>query len=636
AALWSFQTPVRPSVPVGHANPIDAFISVRLKAKGLSPAPAADRRTLIRRATFDLHGLPPTPDQIATFVSDTRPGAYERLIDRLLQSPRYGEHWGKHWLDLVRYGDTSGFEQDPYLLYAWRYRDYVIRSFNEDKPFDRFVQEQIAGDMLFPDSEDGVLGLGFLAAGPWDFIGHVEVPESKIDGQEARNLDRDDMVCNTLNTFCSVTIQCARCHNHKFDPLTQANYYGLQAVFAAVDRADRPYGTSAEQERQREELVTQIKELRELLRTATDPATLKVQLTQAEDNLRALPPRHLVYAAATHFAPQGQFKPTQGVPRTIRILHRGNVLQPGEDARPQAVPLGKNFDAHLPVAEGDAEGERRAALARWITRIDHPLTWRSIVNRIWQYHFGRGLVETPNDFGRMGQSPSHPELLDWLAVEFRDNGQSWKQLHRLIVTSAVYRQASTGNEANARIDGENRLLWRASRRRLEAEEIRDTILAASGRLNDRMGGPGYYLFELERTEHSPHYEYHKFDPDDPQSHRRAVYRFIVRSQPDPYMTTLDCADSSQSTPRRDETLTSLQALSMLNSRFHLSSAAAFATRLESESDTLDGQVVRGLELLIGRSPTRHEQQRLVEYASVHGLPNFCRLLFNLSEMIYID
>jgi hypothetical protein len=260
------------------------------------------------------------------------------------------------------------------------------------------------------------------------------------------------------------------------------------------------------------------------------------------------------------------------------------------------LPLGPNDQPSLALDADASEGERRAALARWLTRDDQPLTWRAIVNRVWQYHFGRGIVDSPNDFGRMGQRPTHPELLDWLATEFRVSGQSLKHLHRLIVTSAVYRQTSDGNETNARIDSDNRYLWRMRRRRLTAEEIRDSILVASGRLNPQMGGPGFYAFELERTEHSPHYEYHKFNPEDPRSHRRAVYRFVVRSQPDPYMTTLDCADSSQSTPRRDETLTSMQSLAMLNNEFHLAMARQFAERLDRESASLQDQVEQGMWL----------------------------------------
>ena len=862
---WSYRTIKRPEVPAidnqaaaagWDRSPIDAFVLRKLNENSLEPSPEADRRTLIRRLTYDLTGLPPTPKEVKQFLADNQPRAYERLVDRLLDSPRYGERWARHWLDVVRYADTCGYDKDKLRANAWPYRDYMIRSFNEDKPYTRFVQEQIAGDVLFPGEPDGILGLGFIAAGPWDFIGHVEVPESKIDGKVARNLDRDEMVSSTFNTFCSVTIQCARCHHHKFDPFTMQHYYGLQSVFAAVDRAERPYNLDPEVERQRRkfndhiaalqaeqkaiaqkikqaggselaDLDKQIAELKpktepqgkkpefgyhsaivpkadaekwieidlgrdveiakivlrpchddyagigagfgfpvrfrveafegdetspveitdqtngdvpnpglvpfeietaprtarrirvtatklverkndyifalaeveafdsdgnnvaasasvsaldsieapvrwgkknltdgifaqaadqqaieqlaaatkqraeilakpEIVELSTRKDAASKQLADNRAKLAGLPQGRMVYAAATHFSPRGNFKPTEGIPRDIRLLHRGQVTQPKDESFPGALPLSSDDKVRFALDQFAPEGERRAALARWITERDNPLTWRSIVNRVWQYHFGRGIVDSPNDFGRMGQQPTHPELLDWLAAEFRDNGQSFKALHRLIVTSATYRQSSAHNEQAAEIDGGNQYLWRMARRRLSAEEIRDSILAVSGKLDLKMGGPGYYLFVLEKTAHSPHYEYHLFDPEDEATHRRSVYRFIVRSQPDPFMTTLDCADSSQSTPRRDETLTSLQALSLLNNRFNLSMAGHFAKRLSSEHEKLPNQVEAAFRLVTGRSPAAAEREQLVAYAKEHGLPNLSRVLFNLSEFVFVD
>ncbi len=852
---WSYRPIQRPSVPeltdAWIRTPIDAFIRQTLTDRGLSSAAEADRRTLIRRVTYDLIGLPPTPAEVTAFVDDPDPLAYERLVNRLLASPQYGERWARHWLDVVKYADTHGYDKDKLRPQAWPYRDYVVRSLNNDKPYSRFVQEQIAGDVLFPGEPDGILGLGFLAAGPWDFIGHVEVPESKIDGKVARNLDRDDMVSNTLNTFCSVTVQCARCHNHKFDPITQQHYYGLQAVFAAVDRAERVYDLDPHIEQRRRELTTKLADVRkqkteldteiaklggprlkELKRTiaklrsatmivkapefgyhsaladqadvekwvevdlggdvsmsqivlrpchddfggigagfgfpkrfrveiATDTdwqtifdrttedvpnpgvspvvienvnrtarkvrvraskladrsgvfilalAELQVltqdgtnaalnaevasldsieapvrwrrqnltdgkwasdsdpdrseqltRFTKERDELlagimtgerisrrteldetiarvererKSLPTGRKVYAATTHFPTQGQFHATQGTPRTVHVLKRGDVRNPGPIAIPCVLPL--NSESDLEFDSGLSEAERRATLARWLTDRKHPLVWRSIVNRVWQYHFGHGLVATPNDFGRMGTEPTHPELLDWLAVEFRDGGQSLKHLHRLIVTSSVYRQSSEHNEANAAIDGSNQFLWRMNRRRLEAEEIRDSILTVSGAMNPQMGGPGFYLFDLEKTAHSPHFEYHKFDPTDKQTHRRSIYRFIVRSQPDPWMTTLDCADSSQSTPKRSETLTSLQALSLLNNRFNLVMAQQFADRLQAESQTRTEKVTQAMRLITQREPTDWEHEQLANYAREYGLENLCRYLFNLSEFVFLD
>jgi len=879
---WSLQPLNRPSLPelsqedrAIAQTPIDYFILAKLREKGLALSPEADARTLIRRLYFDLLGLPPSPAAIAKFEADSirhPQSAFRDLVDRLLASPRYGERWARHWLDVVKYADTCGYDKDKLRPNAWPYRDYVIRAFNEDKPYSRFVQEQIAGDVLFPGDPDGILGLGFIAAGPWDFIGHVEVPASKIDGKIARHIDRDEMVTNTFNTFCSATIQCARCHNHKFDPFTQQDYYSLQTIFAAVDRAERPYDLDPAIEKRRrdlndrlnqarsklaeldaaiktdggEELATVEKRIAELKpktipkekhpafgyhstiepkanrekwvqvdlgreveiskvilhachdefagigsgfgfpvrfkvvaslrdanssrrdgnadgktpsrsaratledRTTADvpnpglapyeigadgvkarfvriTATklverqndfifalsevevlnrdgenvalkakvtsldsieapvrwartnltdgiwpkgadgnvarelaeqqekqrailarvntpdrvtrrqqLQTQITETTKQMTGLPVGRMVYAAATNFRAQGRFQPTMGKPRPIHLLHRGNILTPGEEMQPATLPIIPAISNKFDLPASHHEGDRRAALAKWLTRNDHPLTWRSIVNRIWLYHFGRGIVETPNDFGRMGQLPSHPELLDWLAAEFRDHGQSIKDLHRLIVTSAVYRQASMNNETAAKIDGNNQFLWHMNRRRLEAEEIRDATLSVSGELDAKMGGPGYYLFVLEKTAHSPHYEYYKFDPEDPASHRRSIYRFIVRSQPDPYMTTLDCADSSQSTPKRNETLTSLQALSMLNNRFNLAMARHFAERLRGESDMPAVQIERAMRVAIGRPPTPDEQAALTAYAKQHGLENLCRLLFNLSEFIYLD
>lgn len=854
---WSFKPMIRPAIPGSEDHPIDAFVQATLREKGLAPSRPADRRTLIRRLTYDLTGLPPTPAEINAFVNDSSDAAYDKLVDRLLESPRYGERWARHWLDVVKYADTCGYDKDKLRPNAWPYRDYVIRSLNEDKLYARFVQEQIAGDVLFPGERDGIIGLGFIAAGPWDFIGHVEVPESKIDGKVARNLDRDEMVTNTLNTFCSVTIQCARCHNHKFDPFTQEHYYSLQAIFAAVDRAERVYDLDPKIVKQKAKLESQLTDLRTqkkavekersdaagerlvkldqqikelkpqvgiekkpafgyhseivkeqaatkwvqvdlgrqvdvarvvlfpchdeyagigagfgfpvrykiettsddpslptatwtILEDRTDsdqpnpgylPVTIETNETTArfvrvtatklaprsndfifalaelhvldaggrnaaenakvtsldsiqapvrwhrnnlvdglfarpkdhgaattlvsvqrergalvarietedwvrrrdaieakirkhEEELSGLPAGKMVYAAATSFKPQGNFKPTGGKPRTVRILHRGNITQPLDEVTAGVLPTAAENDWRL--ASVDTESERRAALARWLTDDANPLVWRSIVNRVWQHHFGSGIVDTPNDFGRMGSLPTHPELLDWLAVEFRDNGQSLKSLHRLIVTSKTYKQSSASHLHHAKIDAGNQFLWRMNRRRLTAEEIRDSILTVSGSLNEQMGGPGFYLFELERTEHSPHYEYHKFDPRDEASHRRSIYRFVVRSQPDPFMTTLDCADSSQSTPRRNETLTSLQALSLLNNRFNLVMAERFAADLSRDRPSLAEQIDHAMLRVAGRLPAEDERAELVDYAKRHGMQNLCRMLFNLSEFVFID
>ncbi len=597
---WSLRPLIRPSPPQTRTagrvrTPIDAFIFHRLDQRGMKPSAEADRRTLIRRLYFDLIGLPPEPADIDTFVRDPEPGAYERLVDRLLASPRYGERWARHWLDVVHYGDTHGYDKDKVRPNAWPYRDYVIRAFNEDRPYSRFIKEQIAGDVFYPNTRDGITGLGFLAAGPWDFVGQVELREGTLDKKITRNLDRDDMVATVMNTFTSLTVQCARCHDHKFDPITQEDYYSLQAVFAAVDRADRPY--------------------------KSDPQSGDQQLT-------------LVYAAATHFPPAGSFTPTNGKPRPIYLLKRGSEKNPVREVGPGTVACLTDLPSRFPLADRP-EGERRAALANWITDKRNPLTWRSIINRIWHYHFGQGLVDTPNDFGRMGGLPSHPELLDWLAVEFRDGGQSIKQLHRLIVTSSTYRQVSRHNADYARIDAGNRLLWRMNRRRLDAESIRDAVLAVSGKLDLKMYGPGFRTFGF-LDDHSPHYKYEEYNPDDPAGHRRSVYRFLVRSAPDPFMETLDCPDPSLRVEKRNESLTALQALTLLNDKFMLRMAEHLAAVVEKRGGGLPDQVAAAYLFALGRQPTAEEGRVLLDYARKHGLANMCRLILNTNEFSFVD
>ena len=650
---WSLRPVVRPPLPVSVPcddagwvrTPIDAFILAALQARGWKPAPEADRRTLIRRLSFDLIGLPPTPEEVEAFLADPRADAYEQLVERLLASPHHGERWGRHWLDVVRYGDSHGYDKDKPRPNAWPYRDYVIRAFNEDRPYDRFVREQVAGDVLFPGTRDGIEALGFLAAGPWDMVGHAEVPETKVDGQIARLLDRDDMVSNTLNTFNSLTVQCARCHDHKFDPVTQEDYYSLQAVFAALDRAERPYDPDPEIARRRAELSARRQTLGDAIaRLAADPGArqaleaLTGDLAQLDRQAAELPKPRQVYCGMVYHG-NGSFRGTGadgGKARPIRVLRRGDVRDPRQEVGPGTVPLVPGVPARFAIAPDAPEGERRAELARWITEARHPLTWRSIVNRVWHYHFGRGIVDSPNDFGRMGRPPSHPELLDWLAVEFREGGGSIKRLHRLIVTSATYRQSSEGGEAQAQVDASHIYLGRMPRRRLEAEAIRDSVLAVAGRLDTRPGGPGFHDFVVVQPEHSPHYEYRPFDPDDARSHRRTIYRFVVRSQPQPFLATLDCADPSMSVEKRNESLTALQALALLNNRFMVAMAGHFAERLRRDSDDLPTQVDRAFRLALARPPAPDERESLEDHARRFGLPSLCRVIFNLNEFVFVD
>lgn len=695
---WAWRPVVRPPVPEvelgggkrsAGKNPLDAFITERLNRVGLKMSPEADRRTLIRRLSFDLTGLPPAPERVTKFLADRDPRAYEKLVDELLDSPRYGERWARHWLDVVHYGDTHGYDKDKPRPNAWPYRDYVIEAFNNDKPYARFIEEQLAGDVLYPGTRDGYRGLGFIAAGPWDFIGHAELPESKIDGKIARHLDRDDMVANTIGTFTSVTVHCAQCHNHKFDPIPQSDYYALQSVFAALDRADLKYipgdeartrrinelegrqRIAAEQKRviEREaakaageplrqldgriaalpkdapELILLRRERESLLRAAMSEEKRReldgavVTLAEIARELEGMPKSEVVYAGMVWQGAGANFVGTGsngGRPRTIHVLARGQVTSPGRLAEPGALSMLDFQPARFGIDPGAPEGGRRVALARWITHRDNPLTWRSIVNRVWQYHFGSGIVATPNDFGLNGAKPSHPELLDWLAADFRDGGGSIKRLQRLIVTSSAYRQSSDAISGQG-IDAGNTLLWRQNRRKLEAEAIRDAVLAVSGTLDLRMGGPGWQDFVIERPEHSPHYEYGLADPEEKSTWRRSVYRFIVRSQTQPWMTALDCADPSMRVDRRNESLSPLQALTMLNNGFMISQARHFATRLEREYPGRPAQQIdRAFELAFGRQATKKERAALVAFAISHGLPNLCRAILNLNEFAFVD
>lgn len=880
---WSLHPIARPAVPsspetrpgVAPARgPIDAFIRTQLVDKKLAPSVEADRRTLARRVAFDLTGLPPDADVLDELAADSSPDAYERFVDRLLASPRYGERWARHWLDVVHYGDTHGYDKDQPRRNAWPYRDYVIRALNGDTQYTRFIQQQLAGDVLWPGDPDAFIALGFISAGPWDLISHAEVPETKTDGKIARNLDRDDMVVNTLNTFCSATVQCARCHHHKFDPFAMQDYYRLQAVFAALDRADKAYDVDPAVGQRRVELNSRIaavkasqRELDERIKslggeklaaldrriaeltTATntppqlpteygyhsaiepqpdrpkwvqidlgrsvpiarvttigcwdafanigagfgfpsrykielsdDPtfqagvsaiadrssadvpnpgttpvehpavvagatgaanganvtrtaryvrvtatklavrqndyifalaelqvfdaegrnaaqgatvtsldsieagprwrrtnlvdglfpksarpadaaalveakrerdellsrvvdaslrqrqAALQQELADVDSALKSLPPQQVTFAGVVHngsgnFVGRGAMG---GKPRPIHILARGDVRKPGLEVGPGAPAIYPEAERWFELPADAPEGQRRVALAQWIVDHRNPLTWRSIVNRVWQYHFGRGIVESASDFGRMGRAPSHPELLEWLAVEFRDGPQSLKLLHRQLVTTSTYRQSSVGDEARERLDAGNVYLWRMNRRKLEAEAIRDSVLAVSGRLDYRMGGPGFQDFVVERPEHSPHYEYHLHDPEDPRIQRRSVYRFLVRSQPQPFMTTLDCADPSMSVDKRNETINALQALALLNNKLTVSLARHFADRVAREAPDPRSQVARAFRLALSRDPTSDELDALIGYANQHGLSNACRLILNLNEFAFVD
>jgi len=699
---WSFR-PLRESF---EHDSIDGFIDDKLAEEGLRPVAAAGRRTLIRRLTYDLHGLPPTPEEVEAFLADRAPEAYERLVDRLLASPRYGERWGRHWLDAVHYGESHGYEKDKPRRHSWPYRDWVIEAFNDDKPYDRFVREQLAGDYLRPDDPRALVATGFVAAGPWDYVGHAELREGTSDKKIARLLDRDDMLAQTMSTFTSLTVHCARCHDHKFDPIRQEDYYALQAVFAGVDRAEQPFDDDPETfalrrrlwfERrdveaamqpllqkireqsspeideldariaaigeERTDLLPKVgetytperierrkvlgeqaaalsKERNALARArldASDRRTLEdheARRRQIDEAMGALPEPRMVYSAATYFKRYGSFTPAWE-PRPVHLLERGSVDAPVRPVGPGTVSAVEALPARFEIDEEQPEGARRTALAEWIVDRKNPLTWRSIVNRVWRHHFGRGLVDTPNDFGRMGEKPTHPELLDWLAADFRDHGGRLKRLHRQILTSDAYRRSTAHDEPNAAADAGNRYLWRMNRLRLDAESVRDSVLAISGGLDLEMGGPPAEHFWF-KNDHAPIYDYARFDFESPEARRRSVYRFLVRSVQDPFMESLDCADPSLLVPKRNTSLTAVQALAMLNDPLIVVESRRFVERLRDEAQTTEEQIARAYRRTLARAPKEHEAQALVRYAEKHGLENAVRLLWNSNEFVFLD
>jgi len=866
---WSVQ-PLRTDFPADAS--IDSFVGSKLQEHNLSISPQADRMTLIRRLSFDLLGLPPSPEIIAEFATDGRADAYERLVDVLLTSPHYGERWARHWLDVAHYADTHGFERDMIRPNAWRYRDYVIDSLNNDKPYNHFIVEQIAGDVLAPDDPNKIVATGFLAAGPWDFVGHVETP-SPVLNRAARAGDLDDMLTQVIASTMGITVNCARCHDHKLDPIKQTEYYGLAAVFAGTRRGDRAMNErqAAVKNQQKVSVESRLVQSKaKLARLKDNPVSLadmvgggdgygtgkanigitlgngkwtqdklgflqdieanrltaigddkpnteqptrmkgvflpngkvdnaKVELAEgieivdlpitdgtSWDAIRNGPLNAQVntklgdidYATADHsilglhsnaaivfdldvirkdtrfremklqgmvgfgcdmkqsvatdsqggFAVyldgvrkllRDNFKKTDSVAldvsiplstrfltllasdggdgighdlmfigdaklvssdassskpiisdgeidlakqdvdalqreldglswaevqtvytvvpqSTTPIIHvqrRGNP----EDETVEVTPSGFAWPSHAIPDFGDQstpEGERRLRLAQWIIDPNNPLTWRVLVNRLWHHHFGQGLVRTPSDFGLGGDMPSHPELLDYLANELRTHGYSMKYIHRLIVTSETYKQrSSNSNELATQVDSSNRLLWRQNLKRLDAESLRDAVLAVAGSLDTKMGGPGYRDFEYTE-EYAPIYKY--VSRDDPDLNRRSIYRFIVRTTPQVFLTTFDCPDPANLTPARVTTTNAIQALAMSNDEFILKQANEFSKRVTSETDNDQAAIRLAFKRALLREPSSVELQSSLGLVAKYGLFTLCRMLLNTNEFIYVD
>jgi hypothetical protein len=863
---WSLQPLRQPSIPTTDTawtrNPIDRFVVAKLAVQGLTHSPAASRRVLIRRLTYDLLGLPPTPEEVADFEADDRPQAYERLVDRLLASPHYGVRWGRHWLDIVRFGESQGFERDKLRDNGWPYRDWVVNAFNADLPYDEFVRLQLAGDVQQEAGIEGVIATGFLVCGPWDEVGQKQ--QSAAMKAFVRQDELEDYTSVVGETFLGLTIHCARCHDHKFDPIRQSEYYQLAAALDGVHHGDRVVMSETDRRRkeklgtQLEASATQLTELSQRARrrvlqargqdaVAASPAapiarwtfdgdardsigtlhgelhgnaklvdgrlvvdgqsafvvtapltkplrakTLEawVRLDQLEQqgggviSVEALdgsqfdsivfgeletrrwmagsegfvrtksfsgdaetaaagevvhiviayqangvvrsyrngtpygasyqtdPPvtyaagkAHIVFglrhspaggnrllagaieaaqlydralsaeeiAASAQAGPAGiseaellaaltteeraawdagvqrQVKLQQAYdaiqpqsvyaaapapPAVTHVLLRGNPASPANVVAPGGIPAvsGQPAEFGLPADADDAR--RRLRLAGWITSRDNPLFARVIVNRLWHYHFGAGLVSTPSDLGFNGGAPSHPELLDWLAGEFLRRGESLKDLHRLIVTSSTYRQSSQINLAAAERDAGNRWLWRMSPRRLEAETLRDATLVVAGQLNDELGGPGFREFETHV--HNSQF-YQLVDRDGPEFQRRTIYRTWIRSARSPLLDVFDCPDPSTKTPVRAVTVTPLQALSLMNNSFMLRQAGRFADRVRRDvGDAPTEQVYRVIDLAFGRSAMADEIESYAAFVRDHGLPEFCRVVLNSNEFLAVD
>jgi hypothetical protein len=626
SAWWSFQKPARPPVP-GTGHPIDAFVRAKLKQAGFAVPPEAERRTLARRAYFDLHGLPPTPEQVDEFVNDSSPEAWRKLIDQLLESPRYGERWGRYWLDLVRYADTSGFETDHFFVTAWRYRDYVVQSFNSDKPYDLFVKEQIAADELLPTSTDleGTLKLPKekeenlrRRIGTSLFtIGSFPI-EFTYYGDQYRAEWQADAVDTVGAAFLGLTVGCARCHDHKFDAISQRDYYSMAALFAGSVEREIPLGSIFDVQTATRSfpLLAHAEALKQMARNAKGPEREQLLKKLGEAYLRA-PERMPTAIVLAH---------EETVPDT-HILAKGDFRAKGEKVEPGFL---KAVSPAVPVEEG----KRRKALALWLTSPEQPLLARVMVNRIWQGHFGEGLVRTPNDFGRQGEAPTHPELLDWLAVEFAARGWSVKEMHRLIMTSSAYRAASVIDEQTLQKDPENRSLTRMNRRRLDADALRDSILAVAGTINLKMGGVGV-IPPLSKEEmlaaRMPHlWPAH---PNPAEHNRRSIYLQMKRSLTLPMLQIFDAPDTAASCARREKSTVAPQALALMNSDFSSTQAAHFAARVSK----LPGDPVENAwRLALGRAPWPEERRTAAEYLGRNDLARLCLMLFNLNEFIYVD
>ncbi len=623
---WAFQPRkevAAPKIP-GAANPIDAFLLVRLQKEGLTFAPPASREVLIRRVYFDLTGLPPAPAQIDAFVNDKSPQAWEKVIDGLLASPHYGERWGQHWLDVIRFAESDGFEYDAHRPDAWRFRDYVIRSVQNDKPYNLFLTEQLAGDEMADGGEDARVASGLQRMGALrKNAGNQEVASS-------RNEVLTEMTNIVGSGMLGVTLGCARCHDHKFDPIRHKDYYRMQAFFSAVHENDIVIAPQPQRDAwkaKKTALDGEIKQLRQRMKEmkGAERAQMAEKLKKAEEQM----PDPLPSLWAVHN--------DMGKATPIHVLARGDFQNKGDRVAPRA--LGVLLPDGAPELAADA-AKPRTELARWVTSPSNPLTARVMVNRVWHYHFGRGIVATPNDFGRMGMKPTHPELLDLLANQFVSGGWRMKPLHKAILMSRAYRQSADSPMEKAAMekDAENTLLWHYPRRRLDAEQIRDAMLAASGRLNEKAGGPSVILpvdQELVNLLYKPSQWAVTKDPA--EHDRRSVYLMHKRNLRLPMMEVFDAPDTLISCARRESSTHAPQALELLNGDFANATAKSFAARLDREAaGGAAKQIDLAYRLAAGRLPNAREKAAALKFLETQPLSEFALAILNLNAFLYVN
>lgn len=647
-AFWSFQPPKRPAVPSGADHPIDAFILAKLNEKGLRFSPEAERRVLIRRLTFDLIGLPPTLQEVEAFLHDSRPDAYERLVDRLLASPHHGERWGRHWLDVAGYADSEGILDADYVRSAaWRYRDYVIRAVNADRPYDRFLMEQIAGDELTgfwqakktastlpAEVVEATVATGFLRCASDtsrpDFVNIKNAPSYYYQTLE-------DSLANLATATMGLTLHCAKCHAHKFDPIPHRDYYRMQSLLMGAYRPSQwiPQVNRRLTEATDTQEAENARQTAELKRLESQRATWLAKLTtgRMETQLIVLPLlsdlEQRIAEQRTRIKTFPEIRALYDLPGSVptRILRRGDYLNPGDEVQPGVLSVlttPEPFRYEASSKDAPTSG-RRLAFAKWLTQPGHPLTARVFVNRVWMVHFGEGIVRTPENFGRGGALPTHSELLDWLAVDFA-NGWNVKQLHRLIVTSAAYRQESKRTTIGEKIDPDNRLLWRQRLRRLDAEPLRDAMLAVSGLLKTESFGPPVPLGRNGEGEVAP---------TGPGAMRRSVYLQVRRSQPVTVLQLFDQPVIETNCVRRSTSTVPSQALALLNGDFAAQCAAALAERAARESPT--DPASQAFAVAFGRPTTQTERVALRAFAEKGGtLADLCQMILSANGFSYID